>query len=277
MEEYIERVNREVLSTRTIDPKISKQLGIRPIKGVLLHGPPGVGKTLIAVQIGKSLNTEPPIIISGPSLISKWIGESEKNIRDIFAKARSDQLKGKKNLHLVIFDEFDSIGIRRSENDIHGTYNNIVNQLLSMMDGPEALNNIIIIAITNRIDTLDEALLRPGRFEVHVEIKMPNLNQRRKIIEVKTNKLLKNGFLDYDFDIEEITNLTANYSGADIEGLVNKVVSDMIYEKLNNNLPGIISQNDFLKYIVEKKPPISKPENLQARSLIEKLISADMF
>lgn len=275
MDEYLEKINREVLALRTMDPVIAEKLGVRPIKGILIYGGPGLGKTLIATEIGKVLNTEPPIIISGPSLISKWIGESEKNVRDIFRKAREDQEAGRKNLHLVIFDEFDSIGVRRNNEDLYGTYNNIVNQLLTMMDGPEALNNILVIAITNRKDSLDDALLRPGRFEVHIEVKPPNELQRRQILEVKTNKLRRNGFLEDEVNLDELALLTENYSGADIEGLINKVVSEMIHDKINKGQPGIISQDDFLNHIVEKSKPVEQDNsNSSYKSIIEKLLGS---
>lgn len=258
MDEYIEIINNKVLAIRTLDQKTIDSLGVRPPKGILLHGEPGNGKTILASSIGKILNCEKPIIVSGPQILSKWIGESESNIRQLFDGAKNDP----NSLHLIIFDEFDSIGgARNSEGDVYGTKNNIVNQLLAMMDGPEALDNIIVIAITNRIDSLDTALLRAGRFEVHIEVKKPKLQQRYDILIAKTNKLSNNGFLDKNVDFEELARLTENYSGADLEGLINRTVGDLIYTKIenkkkNNNLNEKITQEDFIKNL--KIPEVSK-------------------
>ena len=273
MEEYLEIINKKVLASRTLSKEVSDQLGVRPVKGILIYGKPGNGKTMIATAIGKYLNSEEPIIVSGPSLITKWIGDSEKNVRDLFEPAKNDQNSGSKNLHLIIFDEFDSIGRKRNSEDIYGTYNNIVNQLLTMMDGPEALNNILVVAITNRKEDLDPALLRPGRFEVHIEVKEPDMNQRLKILNIKTKKLQENDYLSDDVNLSEIAFLTENYSGADIEGLVNGVVNDMIYYKINNQVDKKITQNDFISNlkVISKDVPINK-------SIIEKLISnANVF
>jgi vesicle-fusing ATPase len=138
-------------------------LGIPHVKGILLFGPPGTGKTLIARQIGKLLNGREPKVVNGPEVLSKFVGETEKNIRDLFADAEAEQKSrgDESELHIIIFDELDAIcKARGSTRDGTGVHDSIVNQLLTKIDGVEALNNILLIGMTNRKDLLDEALLR---------------------------------------------------------------------------------------------------------------------
>ena len=252
MDEYIDIINKDLIIYRALDEDVQKKLNIKPSKGIILYGPPGCGKTRIAVAISKMFSNIEPTIISGPSIYSKWIGESEGNIRDIFQDAYDDQKLGKKNIHVVVFDEFDAIGAKRGNSEHHISNNSVVNQLLAMMDGPDPLNNCIIIAITNRLDAIDEALLRPGRFGTHIEIKAPTLKQRQKILEIKTKNLKENNYLDEGLDFELIAELTDQYTGADLDGLVSNVVNDLICNKMNKKLEEKIYLEDFLKHITDK-------------------------
>ena len=149
---------------------------------MLLHGPPGTGKTLIARKIAGALNCEEPKICNGPEIFDKYVGGSEQKVRELFADAEAEQAeKGDESgLHVIIFDEIDAICRARGSrgSDSTGVGENVVNQLLSKMDGVESLNNILIIGMTNRKDMIDEAILRPGRMEIHLEIGLPDQHGR---------------------------------------------------------------------------------------------------
>lgn len=149
------------------------------------------GKTLIARQIGKMLNGKEPKIVNGPEVLNKYVGASEENIRALFAEAEADQEAHKEysELHVIIFDEIDAIcKARGSVGGGSGVHDTVVNQLLTKIDGVDSLNNILLIGMTNRKDMLDEALLRPGRLEVQVEIGLPDDKGRLQILKVGFQK-----------------------------------------------------------------------------------------
>jgi vesicle-fusing ATPase len=213
---------RRAFSSRNIDPASAKRLGLKHVKGMLLYGPPGCGKTLIARKLCGCLNTIEPRIVNGPELLDSYVGNSEKNIRKLFEDAIDDEtnLGDKSPLHVIIFDEFDSIAKARGGDQKH-VYDNMVNQLLTMIDGVNALNNILIIGMTNRKDMIDPAILRPGRLEIHIEIGLPDERGRHQILEIHTATLRKNKNISSDVDLGEIVKLTKNYTGAEIEGMIN--------------------------------------------------------
>ncbi|KAI9453475.1 AAA-domain-containing protein [Lactarius psammicola] len=190
--------------------------------------PPGTGKTLMARQIGKMLNAREPKIVNGPEILNKYVGQSEENIRKLFEDAEKEYKdKGDDSgLHIIIFDELDAIFKQRgSTTSGTGVGDTVVNQVLSKMDGVDQLNNILIIGMTNRIDMIDEALLRPGRLEVLMEISLPDEHGRYQILNIHTAKMRKNGVMDRDVDIKELARLTKNFSGAEIGGLVKSATS----------------------------------------------------
>ncbi|KAF8914264.1 P-loop containing nucleoside triphosphate hydrolase protein [Gymnopilus junonius] len=192
---------RRAFASRVFPPGLVEKLGIQHVKGIILHGPPGTGKTLIARQIGKMLNAREPKIVNGPEVLSKYVGASEENIRKLFADAEKEyKEKGDESgLHIIIFDELDAIFKQRgSTNNGTGVGDTVVNQLLSKMDGVDQLNNILIIGMTNRLDMIDEALLRPGRLEVHMEISLPDEHGRYQILNIHTAKMRTNGVMDHD-------------------------------------------------------------------------------
>ncbi|KAJ6738169.1 VESICULAR-FUSION PROTEIN NSF [Salix koriyanagi] len=214
---------RRAFASRVFPPHVTSKLGIKHVKGMLLFGPPGTGKTLMARQIGKMLNGREPKIVNGPEVLSKFVGETEKNVRDLFADAENDQRTNgdQSELHVIIFDEIDAIcKSRGSTRDGTGVHDSIVNQLLTKIDGVESLNNVLLIGMTNRKDLLDEALLRPGRLEVQVEISLPDENGRLQILQIHTNKMKENSFLAPDVNLQELAARTKNYSGAELEGVV---------------------------------------------------------
>ena len=164
---------RRAFASRVYPKDVIDGLGIRHVKGILLYGPPGCGKTLIARKIGEALKARPPKIINGPEILNKYVGGSEEKIREQFADAEKEykEVGDDSELHIIIFDEIDAICKQRgSSRDSTGVGDNVVNQLLTKLDGVEQVNNILVIGMTNRMDMIDEALLRPGRLEVKVEI-----------------------------------------------------------------------------------------------------------
>ncbi len=189
-------------------PEAFMAMGINPPKGILLYGPPGTGKTLLA----KAVATESEanfIGIRGPEVLSKWVGESEKNVREIFRKARQAAPT------VVFIDEIDAIAPRRGS-DVNRVTDRLINQLLTEMDGIEENSGVVVIAATNRPDILDSALLRPGRFDRLILVPAPDEKARLEIFKVHT----RNVPLAKDVSLEELAKRTRGYTGADIEAVV---------------------------------------------------------
>ena len=249
-------VFRRALSTRAFKPSIAEKLGIKHVKGILLFGAPGCGKTLIARKIGSMITDKEPKIINGPEVMNKYVGQSEENIRNLFADAKLDD-----DLHVIIFDEIDAICKTRGRTGTQsGVTDSIVNQLLSMIDGVNQLNNIFIIAMTNRKDLLDEALLRAGRIEVHIEIGLPNMEGREQIFRIHTNKMQTNSMMDKNVDIKVLAKLTDNFSGAEVESVVKNAGSLALHEQLTSNKKEIkdsdiiVTMNHFLQSVNQITP-----------------------
>ncbi|XP_026678833.1 vesicle-fusing ATPase 2-like [Diaphorina citri] len=214
---------RRAFASRVFPPEVVEQLGCQHVKGILLYGPPGTGKTLMARQIGQMLNAREPKIVNGPQVLDKYVGESEANVRRLFADAEEEEKRAGPNsgLHIIIFDEIDAIcKARGTAGGNTGVHDTVVNQLLSKMDGVERLNNILVIGMTNRRDMIDEALLRPGRLELQMEISLPNEDGRVQILQIHTAKMRSYKKLADDVNLKELAALTKNFSGAELEGLV---------------------------------------------------------
>ncbi|KAK1308025.1 Vesicle-fusing ATPase [Acorus calamus] len=250
---------RRAFASRVFPPHVTSKLGIKHVKGMLLFGPPGTGKTLMARQIGKMLNGREPKIVNGPEVLSKYVGETEKNVRDLFADAENDQRTqgDQSELHVIIFDEIDAIcKSRGSTRDGTGVHDSIVNQLLTKIDGVESLNNVLLIGMTNRKDLLDEALLRPGRLEVQVEISLPDETGRLQILQIHTNKMKESSFLAADVNLQILAARTKNYSGAELEGVVKSAVSFALNRQ--------ISLDDLTKPLDEESIKVTMDDFLNA-------------
>jgi len=193
-------------------PDVFEKLQTKPPKGILLFGPPGTGKTLLAKAVANESECN-FIAVKGPELLSKWVGESEKGVREIFRKARQASPS------IIFFDEIDALVPKRGSymGSSHVT-ESVVSQILTELDGMEELKNVTVLAATNRPDMLDDALLRPGRIERHIHVPAPDAESRRKIFDVYLGDT--GAILAKDVDIDELVKQTEGYVGADIEALV---------------------------------------------------------
>jgi len=196
---------REVIELPLKHPSILKHLGIVPHKGILLAGPPGCGKTLIAKAIANEISAH-FISINGPELLSKWFGESEGKLRKVFDEAR------KFSPSIIFFDELDAVAHKRSGDDTARHYSVFVNQLLTLMDGMETYEDVCVVAATNRPELLDEALLRPGRFDYMLEVKRPTQIGCRRIFEIHTRDMP----IEPSVRLDEIAGALFGLSGAEI-------------------------------------------------------------
>ncbi|MCD6084669.1 MAG: AAA family ATPase, partial [Desulfurococcales archaeon] len=235
---------REIVELPMRHPELFKHLGIEPPKGILLHGPPGVGKTLLAKALANEIGAY-FIAINGPEIMSKFYGESEARLREIFEEAE-------KNAPAIIFiDEIDAIAPKREE-VVGEVEKRVVAQLLTLMDGLKERGRIIVIGATNRIDAVDPALRRPGRFDREIEIPPPDKRARKAILEVHT----RNVPLEKDVNLEEIAGLTHGYTGADLAALVKEAAMAALRrflrtEKIDLNKP--IPPDMLMKLKVTKK------------------------
>lgn len=274
MDKEIIQMFRRAFATRRLPPSVLSKYGKTHVKGVLLFGPPGTGKTLIAKELAGCLNSVKPRVVNGPDILSKFVGESEENVRKLFDPARKDQaeLGEDSPLHVIIFDEFDSIGKPRGmDSDSTGVASNVVNQLLAMIDGVDSLNNILLIAMTNRKDLIDPAILRPGRFEVHIEINLPDEKGRIQILNIHTKKMRENGILAADVDLENLAKLTKNFTGAELEALTKSATSfslnrkhdllDFSKELQFTKDTMVVEMQDFTRALEEVKPDFGMDED----------------
>jgi len=211
-------------------PRYFEELGVEPPKGILLFGPPGTGKTLLAKAVATESNAN-FIAVRGPEILSKWFGESERAIREIFKKARMAAPC------VIFFDEIDAIAPARGLRVDSGATDRIVNQLLAEMDGIAPLKNVVVIAATNRPDIMDPALLRPGRFDRIVYVPPPDEDARFEILKVHIRGLrlsddVKNG--DYKY-LRDLARRTEGYTGADLAALVREAAMLALRETIRSN------------------------------------------
>jgi transitional endoplasmic reticulum ATPase len=240
-QELIEAVEWPIKS-----PEIFKRMGIRPPKGILLHGPPGCGKTLLARAVATESEAN-FITIKGPEVFSKWVGESEKAIREVFRKARMAAPA------VIFFDEFDSLvpGRGRGYAD-SGVSERVISQLLTEMDGVITLEDVVIIAATNRPDIVDPAVLRPGRFDRMIYVPEPDEKARLEIFQLYTRDMP----VVKDVDLAHLASITKSYSGADIDALCREAAMNALRRDVKSKE---VTAEDFKK-AMDKVPPSILPE-----------------
>jgi len=239
-------------------PNKFEQFGISSSKGVLLYGPPGCGKTLLAKAVANECQTN-FISIKGPELLTMWFGESEANIREIFNKARNAAPC------VLFFDELDSIAQSRGNNiGDSGSADRVMNQLLTEMDGISIKKHVFIIGATNRPDIIDKALIRPGRLDQLIYIPIPDLESRKSIL----NTVLKNSPLSKDIDLEYIAQYTDKFSGADLTGICQRAAKLAIRDDINRELKSKKTHSNY-----EPITEISKEHFELAISNIQRSIS----
>ena len=217
----IKREIQEAVELPLKKPELFEKMGIRPIKGILLYGPPGTGKTMMAKAVANECEAN-FISISGAQVLTKYVGESEKSVREIFKKARQAA-------PCVLFiDEIDAIAVKRTGRGEGGTLvtERIVDTLLTEMDGLRSLKNVVVIAATNRPDMLDPALMRAGRFDRFMEITPPDEAARLEIFKIATAKMP----MDKDISLRDLAKVTDGYTGADIDNLVREAGMTAIRE-----------------------------------------------
>ena len=227
-------------------PDKFEKFGIKPPKGTLLYGIPGTGKTLLAKAVANESDAN-FIAIKGPELLSKWVGESEKGVREVFRKARQTAPT------VIFFDEIDSIASNRgAEAGDSGVTKRVVNQLLTEMDGLEELDDVAIIAATNRPDILDPGLVRPGRFDRHIKVDTPDEESRLAIFKVHTKDMP----LAKDVKLSRLAKNTEGYVGADIEAVCREAAMLTLREDIN-------SENVSMKFFENAMEKV-KPKNSDA-------------
>jgi transitional endoplasmic reticulum ATPase len=242
-------------------PEIFSYMNTSPPKGVLLYGPPGTGKTMLAKAVANESEAN-FISIKGPELLSKWVGESEKAIREVFRKARQASPT------IIFFDELDSITpVRGSGFGGSQVTERVISQILTELDGLEELKDVVVIGATNRIDIVDPALLRPGRFDKMLKVPVPDVDARKQILKIHLEKKP----LADDVKIDELADKTDGYSGADLAALANTtsmlvikehIAKSKTLEKAKETLKDLkISMKDFEKTLEKMKPSSTAKTN----------------
>jgi transitional endoplasmic reticulum ATPase len=226
-------------------PEVFKRMGITPPRGILLYGPPGCGKTLLARAVATESEAN-FISVKGPEIFSKWVGESEKAIREVFRKARTAAPA------IIFFDELDSIIPRRGAGySDSGATERVISQLLTEMDGIEALQNVVVIAATNRPDILDPAVMRPGRFDRLIDVPAPDSQALLQIFKIHA----RNMPLSKDVDLQEIGQKAKGYSGADVEALCREAAMNALRDNIDAKE---VTRKDFDKAMETIKPSINE-------------------
>ncbi len=239
-------------------PEIFTKLGIRPPKGILLYGPPGCGKTLLARAVATESEAN-FISIKGPEVFSKWVGESEKAIREVFRKARMAAPA------VVFLDEIDSLTPRRGMGmSDSGVSERVISQLLTEMDGIVTLQDIVVIAATNRPDMVDPAVLRPGRFDRLIYVPEPDEKSRLQILKIYTKGMP----ICKDVDLTQLTTATKYYSGADIESLCREAAMHALRKNISSTE---VTMKDFQDALKEMGPSISPDMEKWYKSFMQQI------
>ena len=258
---------RETIQWPLEYPEVFDQLDMAAAKGVLMYGPPGTGKTLLAKAVANESESN-FISIKGPELLNKFVGESEKGVREVFSKARENAPT------IVFFDEIDSIATERGGGTTDsGVGERVVSQLLTELDGLEALEDVVVIATTNRPDLIDSALLRPGRLDRHVHVPVPDEDARRKILDVHT----EHKPLADDVDLAAIARRTDGYVGADLEAVAREAsmsasrefIGSVTREEVRESVGNVRVTMAHFEQALEEVNPSVTPETRERYDEIE--------
>jgi transitional endoplasmic reticulum ATPase len=223
------------------NPQAFKNIGIRPPSGILLYGPPGSGKTLLAKAIANETGSN-FISIAGPELLSKWVGESEKRVREVFRRAKQVAPA------IIFFDEIDALAPRRGMHSGTHVTENVVSQILTAMSGLEEMHNVVVIAATNRPDMIDNALMRPGRFDRQILVPAPDENARLEILKIHTKDMPMKSV-----DLKKLAKVTEGYSGADIEAFVREAGLNALRTDIKTK---IVTKKDFTNALKKVGPSV---------------------
>ena len=241
--EDVKQSLKEMVEWPLINYESFERMGIEPARGILLYGPPGTGKTMLAKAVANESNAN-FISVKGPEVYSKWVGESEKQIRDIFRRAKQVAPT------IIFFDEIDALAPRRGMYSGSGVTETVVSQMLSEMSGLEELKGVVVIAATNRPDIVDPALLRPGRFDRQLLVPAPDEKTRLEIFKVHTKNMpLK------DVDLKELAKKTEEFSGADIQALCREAAMDALRENMKAKE---VKKKNFDDALKKMTPSLSK-------------------
>jgi len=256
--EEVKQHLKEAVEWPLKNPEIFTRLGIRPPKGILMYGPPGCGKTLLARAVATESEAN-FISIKGPEVFSKWVGESEKAIREVFRKARMAAPA------VIFLDEIDSLTPRRGMGmSDSGVSERVISQLLTEMDGITTLQDIVVIAATNRPDMVDSAVIRPGRFDRLIYVPEPDDKSRYQIFKIYT----KNMPLSSDVDLNQLAMMTKYYSGADIESLCREAAMHALRRDVNTRE---VTMKDFQDAMKEMGPSITPDMEKWYKSFMQQI------
>jgi transitional endoplasmic reticulum ATPase len=257
----LERVKNELIEAvewPLKTPEVFTRMGIRPPKGILLYGPPGCGKTLLARAVATESEAN-FITIKGPEIFSKWVGESEKAIREVFRKARMAAPA------IIFFDEFDSLVPRRGMGFADsGVTERVISQLLTEMDGVVTLEDVLVIAATNRPDIVDPAVLRPGRFDRMIYVPEPDQKTRLEIFKIYTKDMP----LTKEVEVSQLAAMTKYYSGADIEAICREAALNALRRNIETK---DVTLDDFKKSVSKIGPTIRHDMEAWYKSFIEQM------
>merc|ERR1719183_2143769 len=268
LDDQLDAIVRRVLASRS-NPEAARRLGVNHVRGILLSGPPGCGKTLLARELAALLGAREPQIVNGPEILDKFIGEAEKRVRALFAPAEQEykQVGDASALHLTILDEMDAIARKRGSmsSDTTGVRDSVVNQLLAKMDGVMEANNVLVVALTNRPELLDPALLRPGRLEVQLRVELPDAAGRRDILKIHTHRMRESEGFDSEagsfiesLDEDGLPALTEHFTGAELAGLTRSAASFALARAVEegDGAEGVVVKADLEEALGEVRPAL---------------------
>ncbi|KAL9184351.1 hypothetical protein ACHAXT_002437 [Thalassiosira profunda] len=269
----LDDIARRVLASRA-NPAAARRLGVSHVRGILLSGPPGCGKTLLARELSRLLGAREPQIVNGPEILDKFIGEAERRVRELFlpAEREYEEVGDASALHIIILDEMDAIARKRGSmtSDTTGVRDSVVNQLLAKIDGVKEAPNILVVGLTNRPELLDPALLRPGRLEVQLRVELPDRNGRKDILAIHTRRMREDDALSQDaLDLlDDMSDhgmgaRTEHFSGAELAGLVRSAASfalaravESSFDRGDESASGMVLASDLERALKEVRPAL---------------------